>query len=159
MPGGRIILLCGLPGSGKSTLARRLEVERPAVRLNPDEWMTDLAIDHFDEDFRGRIEERFWRLTQELAKAGLTVVLDHGFWARSERDAKREWARAHGLAVELHVLDVPIDELARRVETRDPVRDPHSVPLTRAHLDSYLPSFSLADPAERALFDPPPSAG
>ena len=159
MPGGRIILLCGLPGSGKSTLARRLEVERPAVRLNPDEWMTDLAIDHFDEDFRGRIEERFWRLTQELAKAGLTVVLDHGFWARSERDAKREWARAHGLAVELHVLDVPIDELARRVEARDPVRDPHSVPLTRAHLDSYLPSFSLADPAERALFDPPPSAG
>ena len=158
MSGGRIILLCGLPGSGKSTLARRLEVERPAVRLNPDEWMADLGIDHFDEDFRERVEERFWRLTQELAKAGLTVVLDYGFWARSERDAKREWARAHGLAVELHVLDVPLDELVRPVEARDPVRDPHSVPLTRTHLESYLPSFSQADPAERALFDPPPRA-
>ena len=159
MSAGRIILLCGLPGSGKSTLSRRLEAQRPAVRLNPDEWMTDLGIDHFDEDFRGRIEERFWRLTQELAKAGLTVVLDYGFWARSERDAKREWARAHGLAVELHVLDVPLDELVRRVETRDPVRDLHSVPLTRSHLESYLPLFSLADPAERSLFDPPPREG
>jgi len=159
MSAGRIILLCGLPGSGKSTLSRRLEAQRPAVRLNPDEWMTDLGIAHFDEVFRERIEERFWRLTQQLTRAGLTAVLDYGFWARSERDAKREWARAHGLAVELHVLDVPIDELVRRVEVRDPGRDPHSVPLTRSHLESYLPFFSLPDPAERALFDPPPRAG
>lgn len=49
------------------------------MRLNPDECMTDLVIDHVDEGFRERIEERFWRLTQELAKAGLTVVLDDGF--------------------------------------------------------------------------------
>lgn len=159
MATGRLILICGLPGSGKSTLARRLEAERPAVRLNPDEWMRDLAVDFFDHGFRARIEERFWQLAQTLTVAGLTVVLDYGFWARSERDAKRTWARAHDVAVELHVLDAPLDELVRRVEARDPATEPHVVPLTRAHLETYLPLFDLAGAEEQALYDPPPTAG
>lgn len=46
--GGRLILLCGLPGSGKTTPAERLERAVPAVRLCPDEWMSDLGIDLFD---------------------------------------------------------------------------------------------------------------
>lgn len=154
--GGRLILLSGLPGSGKSTLSRRLEADRPAIRLNPDEWMTDLALDHFDDLLRERIEARFWKLTQQLTLAGLTVVLDYGFWLRSERDAKRAWARAHGVAVELHVLDVPFDELVRRVEARDGVIEPYAVPLNRALLTSYLPAFDLPGPEEQALFDPLP---
>ena len=32
-------LICGLPGAGKTTLARRLDVELPALRLSPEEWL------------------------------------------------------------------------------------------------------------------------
>ncbi|MEP6797452.1 MAG: AAA family ATPase [Lapillicoccus sp.] len=152
---GRLVLLSGLPGSGKSTLSRRVEAERLAVRLNPDEWMTDLQVDLFDDDLRERLERRFWLLAQQLTLAGATVVLDYGFWLRSERDAKRAWCREHGVAVELHVLDVPIEELVRRVEARDGVAEPYAVPLTRATLESYLPAFDLPGPPEQALFDPP----
>jgi len=38
---GTLIVICGLPYSGKTTLAR-IEAERPAVRLSPDEWIERL---------------------------------------------------------------------------------------------------------------------
>lgn len=39
MKKGTIILLCGFPGSGKTTLAKKLEIERHAIRLSPEEWI------------------------------------------------------------------------------------------------------------------------
>ena len=38
-------MLCGLPGSGKTTLAKKLENERQAIRLCPDEWVIALIPD------------------------------------------------------------------------------------------------------------------
>ncbi len=32
--------LYGPPNGGKTTLAKKLELERPALRLCPDEWIT-----------------------------------------------------------------------------------------------------------------------
>lgn len=95
----RLILLCGLPGSGKTTLAERLADAVPAVRLCPDEWMADLGVDRFDEGTRDRLERRFWQHAQELLKLGQAVILEFGFWARSERDEKRLRARALGVPV------------------------------------------------------------
>jgi hypothetical protein len=40
------------------------------VRLCPDEWKHDLGIDYYDEQSRVRLEERFWRLDQELLGLG-----------------------------------------------------------------------------------------
>jgi predicted kinase len=94
----RLVLMCGLPGSGKTTLAKFLESELPAVRLCPDEWMVDLGIDLFDEQSRDRLEKVFWRLAQDLLRLGQSVVLESGFWLRSDRDEKRFGARAVDLS-------------------------------------------------------------
>ena len=40
-----LFLMCGLPGTGKTTRARRLERERHALRLSPDEWIAPLLRD------------------------------------------------------------------------------------------------------------------
>src|SRR5207302_2588125 len=85
-----------------------------AVRLNPDEWESALDVDPFDEGFQTRLEAAFWELTQRLLVLGTSVVLEWGFWARSERDEKREAARTLGAAVELRFLDAPYEELVRR---------------------------------------------
>src|SRR5256886_17363501 len=110
----RLVLLCGLPASGKTMLARELADAYGAVRLNPDEWESALDVDPFDEGFQARLEAAFWELTQRLLVLGTSVVLEWGFWARSERDEKREAARTLGAGVELRFLDTPYEELVRR---------------------------------------------
>jgi predicted kinase len=103
-PGTRLVLLCGLPGSGKTTLARQLETELAAVRLCPDDWLNDLGVDLNDEPTRDRLELVFWTLAQRLLELGQSVILESGFWLRSDRDEKRLGARALGVGVELCYL-------------------------------------------------------
>ena len=55
-----------------------------------------------------------WALSQELLAKGQSVILEWGHWARVERDEKRLGARALGVGVELHYLDVPLEELIAR---------------------------------------------
>lgn len=149
----RLILICGLPGAGKTTLARRLAAALPGVRLCPDEWLSDLGVDLFDEATRDRLERRFWALTQELLPLGQTVVLEFGFWTRAERDEKRLAARALGVPVELHYLTAPLDELARRIAARAAAGEPGAVPISRELLETYLSWFQPPTPQELALFD------
>lgn len=148
----RLVLLCGLPASGKTMLARELADAYRAVRLNLDEWELALDVDPFDEEFQVRLEAKFWELTQRLLVLGTSVVLEWGFWARSERDEKREAARALGIPVELRFLDVPFDDLVRRVEARHAAG---GLAITEAHMERYRAIFQPPTNAELALYDPP----
>jgi len=155
----RLILLCGLPGSGKTTLARRLAAALPAVRLCADEWMAALEIDLHDEDKRDRLERLFWQLARPLLSLGQGVILEWGFWLRSDRDEKRQVARALGVPVELYFLDVPVDELWRRLEVRNRNGTWGSVPISCRMLDEWSLLFEAPDEDEMAQFDPPVRTG
>jgi predicted kinase len=151
----RLVLLCGLPGSGKSTLAVRLAAEIPAIRLSPDDWMAELGFDLWDEGARDRIERLFWRLTQDLLRHGQNVILESGFWFRSDRDEKRLGAHELGTLVELHYLEATLDELVRRVDARWSEGTVATAAITRADLEGWLQSFEPPDAEEMAMFDPP----
>lgn len=158
--GARLVLICGLPGSGKSTLARQLAGEINAVCLSADEWMAQLGIDLWDEDARDRMEKQFWVLAQDLLRHGLAVILDWGFWGRSERDEKRLGARALGVPVELRYLPTSSAELVRRLEVRNAQAKAGlgTARITRADLEGWLPLFQAPDDEEMALFDAPSAA-
>jgi hypothetical protein len=149
---GRLILLCGLAGAGKTTLAKQMEAEG-AVRLCPDEWLVTLGFDIYDKDARVAVEGLQWELAQSLVLRGLTVVDECGVWQRSERDLRRTWARAHGVAVELRFLDAPIDMLTARVAERN-----RTLPEGAPRIDPALVAFwddriERPDADELALFD------
>lgn len=149
--GGRLIIVCGLPGSGKTTHAQALEARLPAVRFCPDEWMSALSIDLYDEVSRGRIEALQWTLCKQLLRLGLIVIIEWGTWVRSERDALRIGARALGAAVELHYLTAPPEILFERLQQRAREKPP----IDRDALLAWSATFEPPTPEEMTLFDSP----
>jgi len=149
------VLICGLPASGKSTLARQLADRIPAIRLDKDEWVTQLGGDVWDHAFRVRVESQLWALTLDLLAQGQSVILEWGHWARVERDEKRLGARSLGVGAELHFLDAPLDELIERSDRRTALGEWKAAPMTRAHFEEWSTIFQPPDEEEFNLFDEP----
>jgi len=116
-------LMVGLPCSGKTTLARTLEQKYSALRLTPDEWQVRLfgqdATDPQHDTRHGLIEALQWEVAERALALGTNVILDFGFWAREEREDFRSRAKQLGASSEVHFLDVPSDELLRRLAKRN----------------------------------------
>lgn len=116
-------LMVGLPFSGKTTLARKLEREYAALRLTPDEWHVRLFgqdAQEAEHDARHTlIEAMLWNIAGRALELETNVILDFGFWAREEREDYRWRARQLGASSEVHFLDVPEEELLRRLEERN----------------------------------------
>jgi predicted kinase len=145
-------LVCGLPGSGKSTFAERLADQTQALWLSPDEWMSRIVGDGYDEARREQVERMQWELAERLLALGVSVVLDNGFWSRDERERLRARAEGLGAEVRLHFLDVPLDELKRRVAARNRNLPKHGFPVAAEDLERWGALFEA--PSEEELRRP-----
>lgn len=150
-------LICGMAGAGKTTLAKKLERALPAVRLSPDEWISPLLETPNDrpemDRIRPVIERLQWTLGQRLLSLGTSVILEQGFWARDERLAYLETARLLGATVILHYLDVPKEELARRIEERNKRLPPGSFLVYPGEIATWMTWLTPPDQAELAHYD------
>ena len=147
-------LMVGLPCSGKTTLARRLEVERAALRLTPDEWQLRLfgqdaqAPEH--DTRHGLIEAMLWDIAARALELGTNVILDYGFWAREEREDYRSRARQLGASSEIHFLDTPAEELLRRLAARNAQPAPGAFHIPAESMRSWIAFFQRPGPDELA---------
>lgn len=68
---------------------------------------------------RKLVEELQWDVARKALKMGLNVVLENGFWSKQERQRYRDQAAAVGAKTKLHFLNVPPEELKRRLHERN----------------------------------------
>jgi predicted kinase len=145
-------LMVGLPCAGKTTLARKLEYERSALRLTPDEWQLRLfGQDAEDPEHDARhtlIETLLWELASRALELGTNVILDFGFWAREEREDFRARAKQLGASSEVHFLDVPEDELLRRLALRNAQDSPGTFRITEEMMKPWIAFFQKPTPDE-----------
>lgn len=145
-----LFLMVGLPCSGKTTLAKELERERHALRLTPDEWIVKLFGPNLTppalEWCRDPVETLQWGVAERALSLGINVILDFGFWSRSERDQFRARAAALGANVEVHFLDTSQQVLSERLAARNADLPSYTFPVTEAQMDLWW-----------ELFEPPTS--
>ncbi|MET4096631.1 ATP-binding protein [Arthrobacter sp. UYCu712] len=153
-----VVLMCGVPGSGKTSYAKILERDG-FVRLSVDEemWRLDQELaarfgspEYFD--FTVAVERQLRTWLVELMCEGRDVVVDLSFWSRQRREEYKALITAHGAAWQLVYLDVPRDELLRRLELRRLDPGPNSAPVGPAYLDKFLAGFEApADEGETVI--------
>jgi hypothetical protein len=145
-------LMVGLPCSGKTTLAQRLESEKAALRLSPDEWQVRLfGQDAEEPEHSARhslIEGMLWDIASRALVLGTNVILDFGFWAGEEREDFRLRAKQLGASCEIHFLDVPEDELMRRLAIRNSQNSQASFTIPENMMKPWIASFQKPTPDE-----------
>jgi predicted kinase len=145
-------LIVGLPCSGKTTLAQKLEIERSALRLTPDEWHVRLFGQDAEEpehDARHNlIETLLWNVASRALVLGMNVILDFGFWAREEREDYRLRAKQLGASSEVHFLDVSEDELMQRLAIRNSQPSQEAFYISEEMMKPWIVFFQRPTPDE-----------
>ncbi|WP_218833117.1 AAA family ATPase [Bacillus sp. 7884-1] len=151
-------LMVGLPCSGKTTLARKLEKKYSALRLTPDEWHTRFGHDfgynmtESDEAIHNArheaVESLMWDVAARIIVLGVDVILDFGFWSRSERDEFRSRAKELGADFKIHFNDISEEELFERLRTRNAQKPEATFVIPEAKLKEWIQIFERPSPEE-----------
>ncbi len=117
-----VSLVCGFLCTGKTPFARKFALEINAIALSLEEQIVQIFgydVDHkYLANRRNAVRELLWTQADALVSHGLSVVLDFGFWSRSERDRARALAALYQARVQMfHVTaddEVTYRKLAKR---------------------------------------------
>jgi predicted kinase len=117
-----LFLIHGYIASGKTTYAKKLEAETGAIRFTLDEWMVhfygvNLPAKKFAE-YEDNIKTMIWMMAEKFLANDVSVILDYGFWKRSDRDDYRARAKALDVQCELHVIELDNITALSRLKSR-----------------------------------------
>ena len=148
-------LMVGLPCSGKTTKAKILEKEYNALLLTTDKWHIKLfgndthLKDHKDHDIKhNNVEEMLWEIAKRVLSLGVDVILDFGFWGKSERMYFRNKSKELGVNFKIHFMDVSKEELFRRLEKRNNELSNEAFKIPKENMDEYIKIFQPVEETE-----------
>lgn len=116
-------LIHGFVGAGKTTFARKLESNISAIRFTHDEWMVKLYGYNPPEqkfaEYHARISNLIWELTLKFLHLGQDVILDFGFWSRTDRDEARFRASQANAEIKLYLISCSEKTALNRIAIRN----------------------------------------
>jgi len=123
----KIHFIVGNTGSGKSTFSAVLAAQEKAHIFSVDEWMVNLfwmdAPDPPSYDWAiertQRIEIQMLAESVKLVKNNVNVILDIGFFAKSQRSRVQEFFKSKNIETVTYFLDVDKDTRWFRVNKRN----------------------------------------
>ena len=118
----KVIMTCARICSGKTTYANRLRKELGAVVLSVDEITLALFgqdAGEMHDTYVERAEKYLYEKSLDILEIGVDVILDWGFWQKSERQHAREFYASHGIKCEFHYIDLTDDEWNKRLHKRN----------------------------------------
>ncbi len=119
---GKLIAVCGKICCGKSYYCNTLKNRHNAVVLSSDEVMNDLFNHNNDErhdEIAEAIHAYLHKKAAEIIRAGCNVILDWGFWRKSDRALVTEYYSSQGISVEWHYIDISDREWAENIRERN----------------------------------------
>jgi predicted kinase len=155
-----LFLLVGLPGSGKTTRAHEIETTHNALRLSPDEWMIPLFGESDADGKRDLVEGLLIGVALRAIQAGISAILDFGFWGRDERSAL-VWL-AESLQAHASVVYLDIDERTQleRIRARFTAAPDTTFEMSAEELAGWRAFFQVPTDDELAgTYHPDPPAG
>lgn len=138
-------MLCGLTGSGKSIYSKKLETEQHIPRFSLDEayfaLMGNKRPKHHDYEIEKQAEEQIIVEMKQLLANGQSLILDHGFWKKENRDKYRRLIQEKGGTPRLIYFKVPKEELLRRLAERNKTASIGTHIITPELLDTFYERF------------------
>lgn len=149
----KIILICGKLCSGKSAYAEQLKNNHTVI-LSSDKLMRDVfaherCLEHFSK--LARAQTYLYDLAGCLLDVGVDVVLDFGYWKKSDRESVRARFSRQGHSVELHFTDVDDATRAQWIKARNELIDngqSEEYYITEEAFQRLDPMFDYPDPQE-----------
>ncbi|WP_297832584.1 ATP-binding protein [Pseudomonas sp.] len=126
----QIYIVTGSTGAGKTSYSRQLCEGTGAVRFSIDEWMDKLFWMDSPRPIQyewaleriGRCEEMIFGMVLDLARVGISSVLDLGFTKAEHRAKFFNLVKVASLPYQLHWVDVAPDIRWQRVIRRNQQR-------------------------------------
>jgi len=136
-------VICGFIGAGKTTFARKLEHETKAIRITKDEWIikifgNKITSDKNFERYDKNITELATDIAFKILRAGKDVIIDEGFWVKSQRDDIKKKILQVGAKPIFYYVECPIEKMKERVINRRKYPTVDSFEINEEMFDTYL---------------------
>lgn len=116
----KVILICGKIASGKTFYCKGLMKKSPAVRLSVDELTTRIGeLGTLHDQVCTAVQGYLLDRAADIARAGVDVILDWGFWTRAARQRASGFFRERGIATEWHYIHVSAARWQVNIEKRN----------------------------------------
>lgn len=151
-------LISGLPCAGKSTYAQQLQLGTGAVLFTLDRFLITMFGRYDVPDVGGEehvrrvlaCREVIWMSAETLLVLGSDVILDDGYFRREHRRNVVDAAVALSAAAKIHFIDTPLDDIRKRLASRNQNLPVYNFAIAPATLEGCLRLFETPSDADAA---------